>query len=121
MRLSQLRRYDVQASYACALALISVVPFIVAAALAYRNYHHPLGQMIYGSKGFFLPLFAGSLMASIVPGTLGMILGWNSAGQRRNDKPARSWLGFFVGGTVTTLDLILVIAFLMLRLQQPAL
>ncbi len=119
MALRHLRRYDVQANYACVLSIISVVPLLGAAALALRNYNDELGQIIYGSEGFFLPMFGGCLLLSMVPSALGLALGWSSAGQRRNDKPRRSWLGFFVGGGVMTVDLILLIAFWMLRLQQP--
>ena len=120
MGFSQLRRYDVQARYAMVFALISIVPALVAVALAARNYRHDLGQIVYGSEGSFLPLYLGCVALSALPGLIGFILGWNSSGQRRNDKPARSWIGFFVGGSVVTLDIVLLIAFWMLRLQQPA-
>jgi hypothetical protein len=119
MGLSQLRRYDVRASYAFVLALLSVVPFLGAVGLALRNYHSDLGQIVYGAKGLFLPVFFVCLLLSMAPSALAFLLGWSSAGQRRNDKPMRSWIGFFVGGGVLTFDLILAIAFLMLRLEQP--
>jgi len=117
--LGSLRRYDVQAKYACTLSLLSIAPFICAVAVAYRNYDHDLGQIIYGSKGFLLPAFGGCVLLSMVPGAIGFVLGWSSAGQHRNDKPARSWIGFFVGGAILTFNLILLIAFLMLRLEKP--
>ncbi len=120
MGLEHLRRYDVQASYACVLSLVSVAPLLGAAALAYRNYDHKLGQIIYGSEGFFLPAFCGCLLLSMAPSALGLLLGWSSAGQRRNDKPLRSWIGFFIGGSVLTFDLILLIALWMLRLRLQA-
>ena len=119
MGLDRLRRYDVQAGYAPVLSLVSVIPFLVAAGLAFRNYHSDLGQIVYGSRGVFLPLYAGCLLLSMMPAALGFLLGWSSAGQRRNDRPTRSWIGFFVGGGVLTFDLILAVAFLMLRLEQP--
>ncbi len=119
MALRHLRRYDVQASYASVLSILSIVPFIGAALLAHRNYEHELGQIVYGAKGVFLPLFLGCVAVSMVPSAVGFFLGWNSAGQRRNEKPARSWVGFFIGGVVLTLDLILLIAFWMIRLERP--
>ena len=93
--------------------------YLTAAALAARNYEPTLGQIVYGSKGNFLPMFLGCVVLSMVPSVVAMILGISSAGQRRNDKPTHSWIGFFVGGSVLTFDLILVIALLMLRLQKP--
>lgn len=120
MLFSRLRRYDVQATWACALALLSVPPALVAVVIALRNYQHELGQIVYGAKGMFLPVFAAALLLSLIPGSVGMLLGISSAGQRRNEKPGRSWIGFFVGGSVLTLDIILMIAFWLLRLQQPA-
>jgi len=116
--LGRLRLYEVQASYALALALVSVPPFLAAAGLMASRYHADLRVIVYGAGGRFAPALLGCLLASMVPAGCGFLLGWSSAGQRRNDKPARSWLGFFVGGGVLTLDLILVIAFFMLRMEQ---
>jgi hypothetical protein len=110
-----LRRYDVQATYGCALSLVSLAPFAGAVVLSFRNYHHDLGQILYSAEGAFLPIFLVCLLVSIAPSTIGFFLGWNSAGQRRNDKPVRSWIGFFIGGGVLTFDLILLVAFWMLR------
>ncbi len=119
MGLGRIRRYDVQASYACTLSLASIVPFVGAVALALRNYHHDLAQIIYGQGGLFVPGFVGLVLLSMLPSAIGFLLGWSSAGQRRNDKPRRSWIGFFVGGGMLTFNLILLIAFWMLRLPQP--
>ena len=118
MALPSLRRFDVQARYAVILSFISVVPFLGAAGLVWRNYDRELGQIVYGAQGRFLPTFVGCVLLSMLPGALGFLFGWSSAGQRRNDKPARSWVGFFLGGTVLTLDIIMLIAFYLLRLKH---
>ncbi|MFQ5591619.1 MAG: hypothetical protein ACE5HE_10685 [Phycisphaerae bacterium] len=114
----RLRRYDVQADYAWVLAAVSIAPFLVAAGLLWRNMQWELGRIMYRSDGLFLPAFFVCLGASIAPAATGFLLGWSSAGQRRNDRPMRSWIGFFVGGGVLTLNVILMIAFLMLQLPQ---
>jgi hypothetical protein len=116
--IASLRRFDVQAKYAAVLAGVSVVPFLGAVALALRNYRHDLGQIIYGAEGRFVMMFLGCVLLSVLPSAGGFLLGWSSAGQRRNDKPAHSWIGFFLGGGVLTLNLILLIAFYMLRWKQ---
>lgn len=115
-----LRRYDVQARYAVALAIIAIVPLLGGVVMLLRNYERELGHVVYGSGGRFVPLFLACLALSGLPGGLAFILGWSSAGQRRNDKPNYSWIGLFVGGSVATGSVILLIAFWMLRLQQPA-
>ncbi|MBI4718033.1 MAG: hypothetical protein HY763_09535 [Planctomycetes bacterium] len=120
MNLGRFRRYDVQASYAAVLSALAVAPLVGGLLLALRNYKPELGQIVYGARGYFVPAYFACIVASLLPGALGFVLGWSSAGQRRNDKPAHSWLGFFLGGGVVTLDIILVIAFLMLRFKPPS-
>jgi hypothetical protein len=117
--LSHLRRYDVQARYAFALVVLSLLPCALALWLGWRNFDAPMGRIIYGEHGRFVPGFAGCIFLSLAPAAVGFILGVNSAGQRRNDKSGRSWLAFFLGGTVISVDLILLIAFYMLRLERP--
>ena len=117
--LGRLRRFDIQATYAMTCALISSAPCAVAVWLAISRYHPELRQIVYGAQGRFEPAFIAAIVGSIIPGMLGFALGWNSAGNRRNDRPIRSWIGFFVGGGVVTMDLVLLIAFYMLRLKHP--
>lgn len=118
MGFGSLRRYDVQARYGCALSIFSALPLLAGACLIWRNYDSLLGQIIYQSR-LYTPVLAACLLVSMAAGGLGCVFGFSSAGQRRNDKPVRSWVGFFVGGGVLTFDVILLIAFQMLRFEQP--
>lgn len=115
--MSSLRRYDVQATFAFVLGVISVAPLAVAVWLTLRNYQSELGQILYGSRSYLL-VHHGSLVGAMVPSFLAILLGWNSAGQRRNEKQSSSWIGFFVGGTVLTVAIIVLIGFYMLRLEH---
>ncbi len=117
MVLRNLRRYDVQAKYAFALAMVSIVPSIAALWMGWRRFDADLGRIIYGSQGRFMLAFVGCVALSMAPAALGFVMGWSSAGQRRNDQSRRSWIAFFVGGGVLTLNVVLLIAFFMLRLQ----
>ena len=119
MSLTQLKRFDVQANLAVTLSILSTVPFLAAAALAVRNFDRDLAQITYGAGSRFVPLLLACILLSMAPSFVGFALGWNSAGQRRNDKSNRSWIGFFVGGLILTLDFILLLAFWKLRLEIP--
>jgi len=112
-----LRRYDRQAGLALWLGLFAVLPFLGATYLVLTRYDRVLGQIIYGSAGRFVPAFASAVLLSLIAATGAFALGWNSAGQRRNDRSGQSWIGFFLGGLIATLDVILLIAFYMLRLE----
>lgn len=120
MGLGSLRRFDVQATYAGFLSVLSAVPALFAAAILLKRYNGELAQIVYGAKGMFVPAFLGCVLVSMLLAGIGCVLGWNSADQRRNDKSFRSWVGFFTGGGVLTLDIILLLAFWMLRLETPA-
>ena len=117
MGLEKLRRYDVQATWALASAAAAAAPFLAAAYLAVSRFDGILGQIRYGAHGRFVPAFLGCVALSGLLAGLAFVLGWNSAGQRRNDKSSRSWTGFFVGGLIATLDVVLMLAFLKLRLE----
>lgn len=111
------RRYEVQAIWSIGLAFISLGPMAAAAWLARRNYNGQLGRIVFGSDGFFLPSFAGCVLASMILAFIGFALGWSSAGQARNDRSAASWAGFFLGGTALSGNIILLLALYMLRLK----
>ncbi len=119
MALSSFRRYDVQARYACVCSIVSIAPLAAAAFATWQRYDANLGQIVYGSVGYFVPAFVACVLLSALPGAIGVMLGISSAGQRRNDKQSYSWIGFFVGGSAVTLCVILLIAFYMLRLERP--
>ena len=115
MARSSLRRYDVQASYALGASLFSVLPLVGAAFMLVRNWNSELGHLVYGSGGKFMALLAILIALAAVSGGVGLVMGLNSAGQRRNDQERRSWIGFFLGSAVVTGSIIVAIAFVMLR------
>lgn len=100
------------------MAIVSVIPLLAALYLVWRNYNHQLGQIVYGSKGTYIMLLLGCVGASSLPGFIGFVLGWSSAGQRRNETPTKSWIGFFLGAGVLTINFVILLAFWMLRLKQ---
>ncbi len=110
-----LRRYDVQATYAVALALISLIPVAGALYLVCRNYRSEFRAIIYSSE-YYLPALLACLAVAVLVSLVALILGFNSAGQRRNERQFRSWFGFLLGGASLTAAIVVGIAFVMLRL-----
>lgn len=117
--LNKFRSSEVQARYALVLSILSAFPCVGAALMAWRNYDPVLGQIIYGSEGRFLPLFAGGALAGLGLGAAAFALGWSSLLRPRNERTGSSWIGFFLGGAVLTVSLILLLAFYLIRLEQP--
>lgn len=112
-----LRRYDVQATCATVLALVSVAPVAVAVGLVFRNYRSGLGAITYREDTLYLPVLLACLAVAVLTSVFAAILGFNSAGQRRNEKQARSWIGFLVGGMCLTVAVVVAIAVAVLRMQ----
>jgi len=112
-----LRKFEVQARAASVLALASLAPCLAALLLSWKRFDVTLGRIVYGGQGRFVLAFAGCVLASLALGFVAFVFGLNSAGQKRNDRSGQSWMGFFVGGAVLTINLVLLIAFYMLRLK----
>ncbi len=119
MTWNHFRTSEAKASLALVMSTASAIPCAIATMLAYRNYDSALGQIIYGSSGRFVPALAGSVLLSLALGATAFALAWSSVLHPRNQRLVRAWIGFFLGGTILTLDLILMIAFYMIRMEQP--
>ncbi len=116
MAIGNLRRFDVQAKYASVLGVLAVLPATGALILVARNFHQGPGGILYRNEMFVLVLVACIGLALLI-GLTAAALGFNSAGQRRNEFQGRSWLGFFIGGASATAALIAGIAFMVLKMR----
>ncbi len=110
-----LSRYDTQARVS---VLVSAVSCIFLAMLTVFVFSIDKGLKLldksqyivtYGHTRRLLVLGCGG--AAILLAVIGFGMGLNSAGQRRNDKPTLSWLGFFLGAMVLCLAAILLFFF----------
>ena len=110
-----LRRYDTQAKVS---VLISAVSFVSLLALTvfvftidkgFRLIDKSQFVITYGPTRKILVLASGA--CTLLLAVIGFGLGLNSAGQRRNDKPTLSWIGFFLGAGVLCLALVLLFLF----------
>jgi len=106
-----LRRYDVQAQVAMILSFVSVIFLLALIVLAFQRLDTQSWVIPYSPKSFRMAAIVLCAAIAFWTGVFGLGFGLNSAGQRRNDKPAQSWIGFFVGAASVTLTLIVLAAF----------
>lgn len=105
-----LRRYDTQARFGLVLALLSAGSLVVLTFMVFRHFNTNDFTIIYGPFRKLVVLISGLVTILLAAGGFGF--GLNSAGQRRNDKPVLSWIGFFVGAAVFCLAVILLFFFM---------
>lgn len=104
-----LRRYDTQARFSMVVSLLSVVPLLGMAWVILQQFDMS-ELLIYYGKNRKIAVYASTLV-TLGLSVVGFGFGLNSAGQRRNDKPQLSWIGFFVGACVFCLAIILFALF----------
>lgn len=106
-----LRRYDIQARVSVLLSALALVVLAGTAVSIIRPMNWAEKTIPYKKSTLRMPVIYATGFAGLALGAAGFGLGFSSAGQRRNDKPLHSWLGFFLGGTAITLSLILLFLF----------
>ena len=111
-----LRRFDTQAKASWIVSLAAVAGVVILAYLAWRNLDTELRVIRFSRSSLFQPLYLGICAVTMLLAVVGLALGFNSAGQRRNEMQARSWMGFFVGTGAFSLAIVLCWMFLSLRL-----
>lgn len=111
-----LRRVEVQAAWALKLAVLALLPLGVAAWQLVIRYDPEMRGVRYGARSWLLPAMLVCLGAAVALSFIGALLGYNSADHRRNDRPGRSWAGFFVGVAGATIGIIALIAFWLLKI-----
>lgn len=108
-----LRRYDTQARVGLvlgilsALALLGLVGLILTSNLSWADRAFSFGARRKAAM-------MGATAVTLALGAAAAGFGYNSAGQRRNDRQGLSWLAFFIGAGTISLGLIL---FLIMRLR----
>jgi hypothetical protein len=104
-----LSRHDTQARISAVLAIISCVSLAGLALLVFRNIDRAQWVIAYGKNRGLMVQAAAAVTILLAGIAFGM--GLNSAGQRRNDRPKLSWLGFFIGALVICAALVLLFLF----------
>jgi quinol-cytochrome oxidoreductase complex cytochrome b subunit len=121
MKLPNFRLYGVQAT---ASLLIAAAGLLCIVALIYFVFHgfDTQEKVIHydpesGLGAYRRPLVFGATAIAVVIGGTAGLLGFNSLGQKRNDKQGRSWLGMTLGALVVALAPVLFYAWQ--KLSEP--
>jgi hypothetical protein len=104
-----LRRYDTQATLGLYCSLAALLCLIVQAWFIFQHLNWDEWIVLYGPRRRIAILMACA--ATIGLAVIGAALGFNSAGQRRNEKGQLSWIGFFTGALVISLSIALFLLF----------
>lgn len=101
-----LRRYDTQARVGVFLSILSILSLLGFAGLILTSsIDWAQFSFSYGARRKLAMLGATAVTLGLAAAAAGF--GYNSAGQRRNDRQGLSWLAFFTGAGVIVLCLIL--------------
>lgn len=107
--------FERQASLSVMLGIISAVGALGMAVLLAKNYNADIGQIVYGSTGKFFLIFLAAVGLALATGTAGALLGFHSAGQKKNSNSKLSWTGFFVSAIAITMALSAFVVFWLLK------
>jgi len=100
-----LRRYENQALFSVVLGITACLSLIAQALMIFRNLNWAEKVILYGNPTYkYMILLTSLISLGLGVGAVGF--GFNSAGQRRNEKPQLSWAGFFLGAGVICLAVI---------------
>lgn len=105
-----LRRYESQALASVVLAIASCISLIGQAYLVFRDIDYSEWTILYGNPNRRYMVYCAAAVTLLL-GFSALGLGFNSAGQRRNERPQMSWLGFFLGVGAVCLAIVFVFFF----------
>jgi hypothetical protein len=106
-----LKAYENQARLSIMLGVISAAAALAGAALVAQRFSFEHFWTSYNAKTIRLPMILATILVALVAGAAGVLLGLNSAGQRRNSKSKLSWTGFFLNAGMITLALCVFVFF----------
>ena len=105
-----LRRFEDQAKASVVLGIVACVGLVVQAIMVFRHIDTNEWAIMYGNPTRkYLVMITTAI--SLLVGVAALGLGYNSAGQRRNEKPQLSWTGFFLGAGVICFAVIFFVVF----------
>lgn len=110
---SKQNTYEKQARLSIYLAAVGGAATLGVLYLLGRNFKD--FWIVYNPHSKWLPMLGGTIFIGLLAGVIGLFVGFNSAGQRRNTLSRLSWTGFFLSALVVVLILSASIFFFFTR------
>lgn len=117
MASKSLRRFDVQAKVSLIVSILGGLGVVFLLVMLLRNFDSRLGAVIYGKNSIYGPVYLMACAITMLLSATGLVMGFNSAGQRRNDMQNRSWAAFFLGTAVLAIAIVCFAMFWFLKLK----
>ena len=114
-----LRRYDVQAKVSLVTSVLGCIGVLGLIVLLARNYDSGLSVITYRTGTLYAPAFLLGTAVTMLLSAIGLVMGFSSAGQRRNTMQGRSWAAFFVSTAVLAGAIICFTMFWRLGMRLP--
>ncbi len=117
MAKGSMRRFDTQAKYALYASVAGLFGLVGLAALVMRNYRKAEVAVVYSRDSMFAPVVFIATAVTLLLAATAAMMGFNSAGQKRNEKNKQSWIAFFVGTATASLAIIVFSVFWFYKLK----
>lgn len=103
--------FETHAKISVGLGALGAVAVVAVAAMLFQAFRPEDFEVVMAKGGMRFFAILGGVAVSLVCAVVGCLLGFTSAGQKRNAKNGLSWLGFFLNAGVIMLALCLFIFF----------
>jgi len=119
MKMPNFRLYDTQAIVSAIVGVISVL-FVVALFIVVARNFDPHAKVIWFNPKNKVrePLIFAATAGAVLGGIIAGAMGFNSLGQKRNNRQGMSWLGLALGALSFVLAIMGLVAWQKLKLSS---
>lgn len=121
MKMPNFRLYDTQATFGATLGVLGLLSIFALGVLVFKNFDTQQKVIWYNpaSKGltrFREPAVLAVAAGTVLIGGVAGVLGFNSLGQKRNNRQGMSWLGLALGALSIVLAALALVAWMRMRI-----
>ena len=122
MKMPNFRLYDTQATFGATLGVLGLLSIFVLCVLVFKNFDAQQKVIWFNPASKGLSRFREPAVLTVAAGTVLIggvagILGFNSLGQKRNNRQGMSWLGLALGALSIVLAALALMAWNRMRIS----